>query len=111
MNPQALSESAFHAQVDATMAALERAIDASGADIDGDCVGGVLTLALANGSKLILSRQAPVRQLWLAARSGGFHFDWDGEQWRHDGSGEPLAAMLQRLVFEQGGETLELGKL
>ncbi|MBI2380264.1 MAG: iron donor protein CyaY [Gammaproteobacteria bacterium] len=107
MNP-ALSESEFHSLVDRTLAALEKAIDASGADIDYDSAGGVLTLEFGNRSKLILSRQPPLRQLWVAARSGGFHYDWDGAAWVHDQGGEALAAMLARFIREQSGETVNI---
>ena len=55
--------------------------------------GGVLTVRFDNGSQLILSRQPALRQLWVAARSGGFHFDYDeGSQlWLCDASGERSA--------------------
>lgn len=100
----ALSESEFHDLIDRRFAELERALDRCDADLDYDTTGGVLTISFENRSKLILSRQAPVRQLWVAARSGGFHFDWNGSDWVHDGSGEGLDAFLSRLASEQAGE-------
>lgn len=99
-----LSESEFNARVDATLAALETAIDRCGIDIDYDTVGGVMSCEFENRSKLILSRQAPLRQLWVAAKSGGFHFNWNGSDWQHDGSGEALWPFLSRLASEQAGE-------
>lgn len=87
------------------------AIDASGADIDYEEVGGVLTLEFDNGSKIIFSKQPPAMQLWMAARSGGFHFDYDADrqQWICDsGEREELFQMLSRLATEQGGEDIEL---
>ena len=50
-------------------------------------------------------------QLWMAARSGGFHFDYDSDrqQWLCDsGDNEELYAMLSRLSTEQGGEEVSL---
>ena len=70
---------------------------------------GVLTVKFDNGSQVIFSRQEPLRQLWLAARSGGFHFDYDeeSERWMCDKSEEQLGEMLERIVFEQADIKLE----
>ena len=106
-----MNESEFHSIADQAIADLQDAIDDSGADIDYEEVGGVLTLEFENGSKIIFSKQPPVMQLWMAARSGGFHFDYDeaDQQWICDGGdGEELFAMLSRLSSEQGGESVEL---
>lgn len=106
-----MNESEFQNLVDETIEAIQSAIDESGADIDYDEIGGVLTLEFENGSKIIFSRQAPVKQLWMAAQSGGFHFDYDAErgQWICDsGLGAELYVMLSRLCSEQGGVEVEL---
>lgn len=103
---QTMTETEFNRQVDATLRAIEDAVDASGADIDYDQQGGVLTLQFANGAKLIFSRQPPLRQLWLAAPSGGFHFDWQNARWQLAG-GDTLAAWLGREASRLAGENLE----
>ena len=102
-----MNEAEFHTIADQTIEDIQNAIDESGADIDYDEVGGVLTLEFENGSKIIFSKQPPAMQLWMAARSGGFHFDYDSDrqQWLCDrGDREELYAMLSRLSSEQGGE-------
>lgn len=108
-----LTEARFHSLVDALQLAVEDAFDASDLDVDLENSGGVLTVRFANGSQLIFSRQEPLRQLWLAARSGGFHFDYDEAAggWVCDADGEPLAAMLARLVRAQGGEDVDFPAL
>ena len=106
-----MNESEFHTMADQTMEDIQNAIDDSGADIDYEEVGGVLTLEFENGSKIIFSKQPPALQLWMAAKSGGFHFDYDSpkQQWICDSDGnEELYAMLSRLSSEQGGEEIEL---
>ena len=102
-----MNEAEFHTIADQTIEDIQNAIDESGADIDYDEVGGVLTLEFENGSKIIFSKQPPAMQLWMAARSGGFHFDYDNDkqQWISDsGDQEELYAMLSRLSSEQVGE-------
>ncbi len=106
-----MNESEFHTLADQTTTDIQDAIDDSGADIDYEEAGGVLTLEFENESKIIFSKQPPALQLWMAARSGGFHFDYDSEkqQWVCDsGDNEELYAMLSRLSTEQGGDEVEL---
>lgn len=105
-----MNESEYDQLAEATMVAIEEAIDESGADIDYDSGGGILTLEFANGSQIIVNKQAPLMQIWVAARSGGFHFDFAaGEQcWRRDSDGEELFACLSRCSSEQAGEPVTL---
>ncbi len=106
-----MNESEFHQRVDDMLLAIEEAIDDSGADIDYENAAGILTLELENGSQIIINRQTPVKQLWLAVRSGGYHFDWSDEAngWVRDSDGAGFVAILNQALVEQGGEALELG--
>lgn len=108
-----LSEARYHDLIDAVQEEIEDVFDDSGLDVDLENSGGVLTVRFENGSQLIFSRQPALRQLWVAARSGGFHFDYDeaGEQWICDTTDERLGELLGRVVLEQGGEALEFAEL
>lgn len=104
-----MTESEFRDLADQTIEDIQTAIDDSGVDIDYVESGGVLTLEFENGSKIIFSKQAPVKQLWMAAKSGGFHFDYDEskQKWLLDSAAkEELYAMLSRLASEQSGESV-----
>src|SRR5690606_9122550 len=108
-----LSEARFHDLVDILQQEVEDRFDDSGLDVDLENSNGVLTVRFENGSQLIISRQEPLRQLWVAARSGGFHFDYaqDQQSWICDASGEPLGELLGRVVAEQAGEALTFDNL
>ena len=108
-----LTEARFHDLVDATQQAVEDIFDDSDLDLDLENSAGVLTVRFENGTQLIFSRQEPLRQLWLAARSGGFHFDYDqaSERWICDSSDELLGEMLERITLEQSGVSLEFEEL
>ena len=108
-----LSEARFHDLVDAAQQAVEDIFDDSDLDLDLENSAGVLTVRFENGSQVILSRQEALRQLWVAARSGGFHFDYDesGSLWVNDTTGEPLGALLSRATLEQAGEDVEFAGL
>lgn len=88
---------------------LERAIDETGADIDYETVGGILTLEFADGSRIIVNKQGAARQIWVAARSGGFHYSFKDGRWRNDQNGNELFADLSRLVGSQSGVAVDLG--
>ena len=106
-----MNESEFQEIADQSIEDIQDAIDDSGADIDYDEIGGVLTLEFEDGSKIIFSKQGAMNQLWMAARSGGFHFDYDAaaEHWVCDsGDNEEMYAMLSRLSSEQSGEEIIL---
>lgn len=105
-----MTESEFNRHIDDTLLAIEEAVDSCGADIDYENVGGVLTLTLGNNSQVIVNRQTPVRQLWVAARSGGFHFDFDSAsgEWRRDSDAAELFALLSEVLTAQGGEAVTL---
>lgn len=104
-----LSEARFHDLVDSTQQVVEDIFDDSDLDVDLENSAGVLTIEFDNGSQLILSRQPALRQLWLAARSGGFHFDYhaESERWLCEATDETLGEMLTRACREQGGAALE----
>ncbi|WP_395610017.1 iron donor protein CyaY [Pseudomonas sp. B22129] len=108
-----LTEARFHDLVDSTQQALEDIFDDSGLDVDLENSAGVLTVKFDNGTQLIFSRQEPLRQLWLAARSGGIHFDFDEEssKWQCDKSEELLGEILARLVKEQADAELDFDEI
>ncbi|MFK0085921.1 iron donor protein CyaY [Pseudomonas sp. NPDC090755] len=108
-----LTEARFHDLVDATQQALEDLFDESDLDLDMENSAGVLTIKFDNGSQLIFSRQEPLRQLWLADKSGGFHFDYDEEskKWVCEKTEELLGEMLERIVWERAGEKLDFEEI
>ncbi|MQT31526.1 iron donor protein CyaY [Pseudomonas helleri] len=108
-----LNEARFHDLVDATQQQLEDVFDESGLDVDLENSAGVLTVKFEGGAQLIFSRQEPLRQLWLAAKSGGFHFDYDEEssRWVCDTSEELLSEMVQRLTLEHTGADLDFDEI
>jgi CyaY protein len=97
-----MNESEFHGAVDAVLARVESSLE--GEDrLDVDLESGILTLTCADGSKVIVNRQTPNREIWVAARSGGFHFAWRDGEWRDTRSKEELFASLARILASQGG--------
>ncbi|NOZ10531.1 MAG: iron donor protein CyaY [Gammaproteobacteria bacterium] len=111
-----MNDSEFHENVDETMAqieaAIEAAVDSGGADIDYEIVSEILTLEFENGNKIIINKQTAAHQIWVADKSGGFHFDYDEDrgQWLNDRSGAELFSELSRLASVQAGQAIDLKK-
>lgn len=103
-----MTESEFNDRIDETLTVIEDALDDAETDIDYLTNGGVLTIICENKSQIILTRQTPVKQLWVATRSGGYHFDFNAESdaWLADSDQEPLKSFLEREFELQAGEAL-----
>src|SRR5512135_2239728 len=93
-----MTESEFNELADTVFERIDRAADASGADIECSLHGGVLELEFEDGSKIIVNRHAPNREIWLAARSGGFHYSPQEGRWLSQRDGSELFAKLNDLV-------------
>ena len=100
-----MNETEFHAAVDAVLARIERAVEDSAA-LDSDLEAGILTIHCPAESRVIVNRQTPNREIWVAARSGGFHFTWREGEWRDTRSGDELFASLSRILASQAGENI-----
>jgi CyaY protein len=104
-----MNESQFEALAGAALEKIERALEASGVEADFELkAGGILEIEFDDGSKIIVNRHGAAREIWVAARSGGFHFRWDGATWRDTREGSELFAALSRLVSQQGGQSVIL---
>ena len=100
--PGIMTESEFHSAVDAVLARVERSVEnLEGVDVDLE--SGILTITCPDASRVIVNRQTPNREIWVAARSGGFHFAAREGAWRDTRSGEELFASLARILGSQAG--------
>ena len=85
----------------------DRFNDQTDADIDNQRVGGMITLTFENRSQIVVNLQKPLHEVWLAARSGGYHFKYDGTQWLDTkGQGE-FFSVLSRDASTQALVTLD----
>ena len=71
----------YHALTDAFFQYVEDVIDEGYPDIDCERAGGVLTLSFENKTKVIINKQEPLHQIWVATRENGFHFELRGDSW------------------------------
>ena len=107
-----MNESEFNDLVDDVFIeiedALEDACEDSGADIDYETSSGILTLSFSNGSQIIINRQAPLQQIWVAAKQGGFHFDYQSESNHWICNNQELFSALSEYCSEQADQSIVL---
>ncbi len=108
-----MTESEFLAMAEVILDEIETSLEQIGtaSDLDIECsrAGNVLEIEFVdNGSKIIINSQTPMREIWIAARSGGFHYKHDGAQWINTRDGTELFAALSRMVSAQSGTMVVL---
>lgn len=101
-----MTETEFLREADACLQRVqdifEQAFENDELDVDCKRSGNVLEIEFVeNGSKIIVNSQAPMQEMWVAARSGGFHYKHDGQHWRNTRDGTEFFDTLQRLAQEQ----------
>ena len=100
-----MSEALFHERVDNLFLQVEEVLDEALSDIDFVNSSGLLTITCENKSQVILSRQPPLQQIWLACLEGGLHFQLVQDTWllttdHKQTLGQCLTQALQRQADE-----------
>lgn len=88
-------------------ASCDRINDETDADIDNQRVGGMITITFSNRSQIIVNLQKPLHEVWMAAKSGGYHYKFKDELWQDTkGQGE-FFDNLSRFATAQSGTFLQ----
>ncbi|WP_426207550.1 iron donor protein CyaY [Massilia sp. TWP1-3-3] len=108
-----MSEKEFLDLAETTLTAIEAALDRLNDEdvIDVECKrsGNVLEIEfIDNGSKIIINSQAPMKEMWVAAKAGGFHYKYVDGAWINTRDGSELYAALSQLASAQGGAAVTL---
>ena len=110
LRPTPLTDSEFNQRTGAVLASVEARVDGwlqdDVVDIDTHRTGGLLEMSFPNGSKIVVNTQPPLHELWLAARSGGFHYKFVDGAWRDTRNGREFFEALSACASEQAGLTL-----
>ena len=87
--------------------ACDRINDETDADIDNQRTGGMITLTFSNRSQIIINLQKPLQEIWMAAKSGGFHYKFNSKYWTDTKDASDFFASLSRGASEQSGQSRE----
>jgi CyaY protein len=104
-----MDESEFARIAEQVLQQIERRIEASGIDADCELKGtGVLELEFPGGGRIIVNSQSAMQEIWVAAKSGGYHFRREGTRWINTRDGSELFAALSAYVSQQSGAVVSL---
>jgi CyaY protein len=110
-----MTDSEFIAMADRVLARIGDALDAGDADVDWQLNDGILEIDCAggdgSGGKIIVNRHVPNREIWLAAKGGGYHFRPVDGRWLDTRGTDDLVAALSRALKEQAGVELMPGEV
>ena len=102
-----LTEAEFRTRCEDVFNRLNRALDVVAEKYDAEILlqNGVLSIEIEDPQpeKIVISPQAPTRQIWISAQSTSFKLDWDGAAFVFPTTGETLNRLVGRLVGEQLG--------
>lgn len=92
--------------LEAVEACCDRINDGTDADIDNQRTGGMVTLSFTNGSQIVVNLQKPLHEVWLAARSGGYHYKFESGTWQDTKGAGEFFAQLSHDASLQSGQAL-----
>jgi CyaY protein len=97
-----MNETDFLQLTSETLTRIEHGLEHAELDFESPA-DGILEIEFDDGSKMVINRHAVAQEIWVAARSGGFHFRHDGGVWRDTRDNAELLAKLAGLIATQGG--------
>jgi CyaY protein len=104
-----MEENEFNRLAEHELQAIAEAIDASGIDCVAEFkADGVLEIGFADGARMVVNRHTAAREIWVAARSGGFHFRCRDGHWLGSRDGRELRTVLSELLSQSASATVEL---
>ncbi|MGF1715204.1 iron donor protein CyaY [Photobacterium chitinilyticum] len=102
-----MNDTEFHKLADEVLMSIEEGIDESGADIEYETSGNVLTLEFENRSQIVINRQEPLHEIWLASKSGGYHFKYKNGEWHCTRSGAELISLVKQECSRHAEEAVD----
>lgn len=71
----------FHQNIEQIWLSIEEQLEEQDCDVDCDTQGSVFTITFPDRSQVVVNKQEPLLELWLASKAGGFHFAFKDGQW------------------------------
>lgn len=105
-----MNDSQYHQMVEDIFITLEEALDECEVDIDYESAGGILTLEFPDNTKIILNKQAPLHQIWVATKFNGHHFNYVDGHWIDERTDAEFWSFMDQAASKQAGVTLSFGQ-
>ena len=101
-----MNDSQYHQLADELLESLQDTVDEIEFDLDYESAGGIVEIIFPNGSKIIVNKQAPLHQIWVATKFNGHHFEYKDGMWIDNRTGVELYELLNEAGSKQAGETI-----
>ncbi len=106
-----MTESEFIRMSEELFEHIEDQIDENGWDFDCQFAGNVLTIEAADGTQIIVNRHTPNQELWIAAKSGGYHFAEQNGKWLATRDNRDFYDVLNEALSAASGEAVKIAEL
>ena len=103
-----MTETEFIELAESTLQRIQSAVEAAADEVDVDRQGNVLTIEFDDGFQIVINKQTPTQQLWLASLKGGHHYERCGDQWVDTCSRRTILQDLSALLTQKLGRNVEL---
>lgn len=101
-----MTDQEYHQLIEDLFINLEEQVDACEVDLDYESASGILEIIFPDGSKIILNKQAPLHQLWVATKFNGHHFERHGDKWIDNRSGAEFWQFMNDASSKQAGSSI-----
>jgi len=122
MNPNNLSvesidDKQFHQLGAHLLQSIEMALEAADEKLDLDLDierqgGNVINIHFRDKSVIVVNTQPPLHEIWVAAKSGGYHYRWAGSLaqplWLDTKTGRELLSDLSQFSSAQAGQAINI---
>jgi CyaY protein len=122
MNPNNLSvesidDKQFHQLGAHLLQSIEMALEAADEKLDLDLDierqgGNVINIHFRDKSVIVVNTQPPLYEIWVAAKSGGYHYRWAGSLaeplWLDTKTGRELLSDLSQFSSAQAGQAINI---
>lgn len=96
-----MTESEFFMVISQALSMIEVQVEEANIGVDTSLSDGILELTFLDESKIIINRHLVNREIWVAAKRGGFHYQYDGRVWHNTRTGTPLLIELAEEISSQ----------
>jgi CyaY protein len=103
-----MNDSQYHQMVDDVLITLEEMLDECEVDIDYESASSILTLTFENGSKIIINKQPPLHQIWVATKFNGHHFNYQQDTWIDERTGVEFWSFINEAASKQAEQDVSL---
>ncbi|MBQ4834101.1 iron donor protein CyaY [Pseudoalteromonas sp. MMG010] len=102
-----MTDHEYHQLAEALMFTIEEQVDELDADLDYESAQGILEIIFPDKSKIVINKQAPLHQVWVATKFNGHHFELRDDKWIDNRSGAEFWAFINEASTRQAGQTIQ----